>query len=71
MPIFDGAIFGPFFHHEDNEKDSRYDDSPIAEYPELLRGRQEGKLPQGLKVQRGLITPSASRSGGPHKVNQQ
>ena len=38
------------------------------------QGRREGtggKLPLGLKRPRGLITPNASRSEGPHKVNQQ
>jgi len=30
-----------------------------------------GKLPPGPQDLRGLITPKASRSGGPHKLNQQ
>jgi len=31
----------------------------------------EGKFAPGLKGPRALITSNASRSGGPHKINQQ
>ena len=37
------------------------------------QGRQEGARGQsapGPQAPRGLITPNASRSGGPYKVNQ-
>ena len=38
------------------------------------QGRLEGgreEIAPGLQAPKGLITPNASRSGGPHKGNQQ
>ena len=33
-------------------------------------GQGGGQIAPGPQAPRGLITPNASRSGGPHKVNQ-